>query len=268
MTSLLIGCGNLGKIILERFSKKKNKIFLLEKNIKVCKDIKKKFSNVECFSDPKKVNWIKVNYIMICVKPKDSKKVISEIKNYCNKKHVILSFIAGLEIKTISKWIVSKNLILRIMPNIFISSNNSSTAVYAKNLNSNIKNKIVRDFSEFGDIVWMKNEEKLNFFTAMFGGGPAYFFYILNCFNNIIKKNGFTERQSISAIKLLLKGVLEYIDKENFKFSDSIQKVASKGGTTEEGLKVLSKRNNLLMLFEKAILSAEGKSKRISKKLK
>ena len=267
MTSLLIGCGNLGKIILERFSKKK-KILVLEKNIKVCKDIKKKFPNVECFSDPKKVYWIQVNYIMICVKPKDSKKVISEIKNYCNKKHVILSFIAGLEIKTISKWIVSKNLILRIMPNIFISSNNSSTAVYAKNLNSNIKNKIVRDFSEFGDIVWMKNEEKLNFFTAMFGGGPAYFFYILNCFNNIIKKNGFTERQSISAIKLLLKGVLEYIDKENFKFSDSIQKVASKGGTTEEGLKVLSKRNNLFMLFEKAILSAENKSRRISKKLK
>ena len=267
MTSLLIGCGNLGKIILERFSKKK-RILVLEKNTKVCKDIKKKFPNVEFFSDPKKVYWIKVNYIMICVKPKDSKKVISEIKNYCNKTHVILSFIAGLEIQTISKWIVSKNLILRIMPNIFITSNNSSTAVYAKNLNSNIKNKIVRDFSEFGDIVWMKNEEKLNFFTAMFGGGPAYFFYILNCFNNIIKKNGFTERQSISAIKLLLKGVLEYIDKENFKFSDSIQKVASKGGTTEEGLKVLSKRNNLFMLFEKAILSAENKSKRISKKLK
>ena len=42
-------------------------------------------------------------------------------------------------------------------------------------------------------------------------------------------------------------------NKENFKFSDSIQKVASKGGTTEEGLKVLSKRNNLFLLFEKAI---------------
>ena len=65
-----------------------------------------------------------------------------------------------------------------------------------------------------------------------------------------------------------LKGVLESINKENFSFSDSIQKVASKGGTTEEGLKVLSKRNNLFMLFEKAILSAENKSKRISKKLK
>ena len=268
MTSLLIGCGNLGKIILEGFSKKTKKILVLEKNITVCKDIKNDFPNVDFFSDPKKINWSKVNYIMICVKPNDSQKVINEIKNYCNKKQVILSFIAGLQIKTIAKWIVSKNLILRIMPNILISSNNSSTAVYGKNLNTNIRNKIVNDFSEFGDIIWVKKEEKIDFFTAMFGGGPAYFFYILSCFNKIIKKNGFTERESLSAIKLLLKGVLENIKKENFKFSDSIQKVASKGGTTEEGLKVLSKSNNLFKLFEKAILSAEKKSKRISKQLK
>ena len=59
-------------------------------------------------------------------------------------------------------------------------------------------------------------------------------FYILSCFNKIIKKNGFTKKESLSAIKLLLKGVLENINKEDFKFSDSIQKVASKGGTTEE----------------------------------
>ena len=66
----------------------------------------------------------------------------------------------------------------------------------------------------------------------------------------------------------MLRGVSEEINRENYKFSDSIQKVASKGGTTEEGLKVLSKRKNLFKLFEKAILSAEMKSKRISKELK
>ena len=267
MTSLLIGCGNLGKIILEGFIKKKRKISVLEKNIKVRKNIKKKFSNVECFSDQSQVNWNKVNYIMICVKPKDSKKVVSEIKNYCNKNHVILSFIAGLQTKTISKWIISKSSVLRIMPNIFISSNNSSTAVYADKLNRKIKNKISKDFGEFGDIIWVEKEEKIDFFTAMFGGGPAYLFYILSCLNKIIKKNGFTESESLSAIKLLLKGVLEDINKKNYKFSDSIQTVASKGGTTEEGLKVLSQRDNLFKLFEKAIMSAEKKSKIISKKL-
>ena len=76
------------------------------------------------------------------------------------------------------------------MPNIFISSNNSSTAVYAKNLKSKIKKKVDKDFGDFGEIIWVNKEEKIDFFTAMFGGGPAYFFYILNCFNEIIKKIG------------------------------------------------------------------------------
>ena len=268
MTSLLIGCGNLGKIILEGFVNKKRKISVLEKNIRICKAINKKFPNVKCSNDQKQINWNKFNFIMICVKPNDSKKVVDEIKNYCNKNHVIISFIAGLQTKTISKWITSKCLILRIMPNIFISSKNSMTAVYSQSLSSNIKNKIAKLFSEFGDIVWIKKEEKIDFFTAMFGGGPAYFFYILDCFNKIIKKKGFTEKESLSAIKLLLKGVLEEINKKNYKFNDSIKKVASKRGTTEEGLKVLSKKNNLLKLFEKAIVSAERKSKRISQNLK
>ena len=268
MKSLLIGCGNLGKIILEGFVKKKKQISVLEQNIKVCRYIKKKFLNVECYRDQKQINWDKIKYIMICVKPNDSKKVLGEIKNYSNANHVIISFVAGLQTKTIAKWIMSKSSILRIMPNIFISSNNSSTAAYTQNLNTNIKNKVVRDFSEFGNILWVKKEEKIDFCTAMMGGGPAYFFYILDCFNKIIKQKGFTEKESLSVIKLLLRGVSEEINRENYKFSDSIQKVASKGGTTEEGLKVLSKRNNLFKLFEKAILSAERKSKRISNELK
>ena len=59
MTSLLIGCGNLGKIILERFSKKKNKIFLLEKNIKVCKDNKKNFPMLNVLAIQKKLIGLK-----------------------------------------------------------------------------------------------------------------------------------------------------------------------------------------------------------------
>ena len=66
----------------------------------------------------------------------------------------------------------------------------------------------------------------------------------------------------------MLKGVLENINKENFKFSDSIQKVASKGGTTEEGLKVLSKRNNLFKLFERSNFIRREEVEKNFKKIK
>ena len=68
------------------------------------------------------------------------------------------------------------------MPNIFISSNNSSTAVYAKNLNTNIKNKIVRDFSEFGDIIWVKKEEKNRFLYSYVWRWASIFFLYFKLF--------------------------------------------------------------------------------------
>ena len=68
------------------------------------------------------------------------------------------------------------------MPNIFISSNNSSTAVYAKNLNTNIKNKIVRDFGEFGDIIWVKKEEKNRLFYSYVWRWASVFFLYFKLF--------------------------------------------------------------------------------------
>ena len=37
-----------------------------------------------------------IKYIMICVKPKDCKKILNETKNFCEK-HIFVSFVAGLK---------------------------------------------------------------------------------------------------------------------------------------------------------------------------
>ena len=37
--------------------------------------------------------------------------------------------------------------------------------------------KINNFFTFFGSFVWLKNEEEIDFFTAFFGGGPAYISY-------------------------------------------------------------------------------------------
>ena len=75
-----------------------------------------------------------------------------EVFNLAQKNNISIQLsklLVNRKIKTISKWIVSKNSILRIMPNILISSNNSSTAVYAKNLNDDQKQKYSELFKEY-----------------------------------------------------------------------------------------------------------------------
>ena len=73
---------------------------------------------------------------MICVKPKFAKKILNELKNFCERTHIIISFVAGLKSNIILKYIGAKSEVVRIMPNIFIETNNSASGNIYKKLKS------------------------------------------------------------------------------------------------------------------------------------
>ena len=58
----------------------------------------------------------------------------------------------------------------------------------------------------------------------MFGGGPAYFLYIMKCFNEISQKNKINENDSVNLLLKLLEGVTELIKKYPKDFSSFIKK--------------------------------------------
>ena len=267
MTYLLIGCGNLGEIILNGFYVKKKKLSVFEKKKKNRNNILRKYKKVKVFDNLHNINWAEINHIMICVKPIDSEKSLNEIKEYCLKKHIIISFVAGLNTEFISKKLGNKCQVVRIMPNIFISTNTSATAIYINNNNRSLKSQIFNEFNHFGILVKIEDEKKMDFFTAMFGGGPAYIFFILDILMKIIKKNGFTDKDSLVLLNSLLEGAIKKLQKGNIDFKSEISEVASRGGTTEEALNVFSQKDRLLNLFNKAISAATNKSIKISKNL-
>ena len=108
------------------------------------------------------------------------------------------------------------------MPNIFIESRNSATALFSKKADDKLRNKISKDLGHFGILIWMKKENKLDFFTAMFGGGPAYLFFILECFHRLNRKNGISSDNSILLITSLIEGALRKIKGDNINFHEFI----------------------------------------------
>ena len=95
MTSLLIGCGNLGKIILGGFKKNK-KVYVLDNNSKVKQEIIRKYRKVKFCESLSEVKWNSIQYIMICVKPKFAKKILNELKNFV-KEHILSLLLLGLK---------------------------------------------------------------------------------------------------------------------------------------------------------------------------
>ena len=153
---LLVGCGNLGKIVLDGLLLENKKVYLLEKN----QNITKKINHKNCIIIKKIEDQVleKISIILLCVKPNQTKEILTKF-NKKTKNKVFVSFIAGMQISSISSYLENKKQkIIRIMPNIFIQFNKSSSAIFSKNLTSNEKCKFEKLFSFFGYFVWLKNE--------------------------------------------------------------------------------------------------------------
>ena len=119
-----------------------------------------------------------------------------------------------------------------------------------------------------GKVIWLKNEEQMDFFTSFFGGGPAYVSLFIEVLIEILTKKKFDRTTSKKLVFNLIHGTLTLLKTNNFDCNELIDKVASKKGTTEEALKVLNKNKIFYSLIKKAILAAEQKSKKISKDLR
>lgn len=265
--SLIIGCGSLGYSIVQLFKNKKKEILVVE-NKKTNFDLLKKESgeSLSVFRNLKEIKWDDIKYLMICVKPIDTFNLLNRLKTQINKETIIISFVAGIKLKTIKSNLGLKNKVIRFMPNLSIKYGQSITAVYSNNINSKEKMETFDFFKFFGTLVWLEKEEDINFFTAFFGGGPAYISLILEYFKNILQKKNIKEIDSNTLVLQLLENTLSYIKNEKISFLDLIKKVASKGGTTEQGLNFFNKKSQLRLLLGTAIRKAELQSVKMSKK--
>ncbi len=264
---LLLGCGNLGNIILEGLLSQNKKVYVFEKK----KSITQKLVHKNCLVTNKiDSNLIsKIDCILLCTKPVDVKNLLQQLLKLKNEfqKSILISFVAGIKINSILNIISNKNQkIVRVMPNIFIKFRKSSTGILSKNINLDTKEKIETLFSFFGYLVWLRKEEDFDFFTAMYGGGPAYFLFILKCLKEISYKNSIKKKDTTKLLLKLLEGTVEILKTYPENFETFIYKVMSKGGTTEEAMNYLTKNKTLFKKLENALEKAREKSKSLSKK--
>ena len=265
---LLIGCGNLGRLLLQVWHKKRCSVSVFDKRKNVKNLLNNKISNVRFFQNIIDINFDEFSIIVFCIKPQDSKKLFYDISKFINKEHILVSLVAGLEIKTIKNCFKKTNNIIRGMPNIFCGVMKSSTAIFSSyKMSKTVKRKIDNLFNLLGANLWLNKENEINFFTAMFGGGPAYFFYFLNVILRIAKNHGIPKKKAEKLLKNLLAGSLEFTNQNELSFPKLISLVTSKGGTTEEAIKHFEENENFFRLFSQGIEKATLKSRKINKSL-
>lgn len=219
-----IGFGNMAKAIYNGLKEDdKNGFAYVSKN--------NKHKEVPCCSDIEELVKFS-DVIWLGVKPKDLVSILVRLKNCDLKGKVVVSPVAGKKIGFIEEYLGKKTAIVRIMPNLAIAYKQSVTAFCA---NSGKAKFVKADLKKLGKVVELP-EKDFEMFTAIFGCGPAFLLAVLRVFKKKIGSMKISEKISDELLLELLVGTTSYL-REKQGIDELIKKVASKGGSTEAGLK-------------------------------
>ncbi len=242
MKTLIIGGGNMGRSFARSFLEahilRPNDLIILEKNEENCKHLEKiGFDAVHRVPD----DYIKdVDLIVLAVKPQDSPAVFATLKPYLDDSHVVLSIMAGVKLSTIENGLGIKKVI-RSMPNLPAQIGMGMTAFTAnEEVNRQELINVQNLLSTTGKAIYFDDENMIDAATAVSGSGPAFVYFFMNAMMKAARKMGFTEAQADLLVWQTFIGSLHLQNKNKLSCEEWIQKVASKGGTTEAALKVFN----------------------------
>jgi len=240
MKTLIVGGGNMGisfaSSFLEAHILRPTDLTILERSPEKCEQLLAKgFGAVYQIPD----NYIEdVELIVLAVKPQDSESVFEKLRPFLNEHHVILSIMAGVKLSTIQRGLNTKKVI-RSMPNLPAQIGMGMTAFTASpDVDRSELIAVQNLLSTTGKAIYFDDESMIDAATAVSGSGPAFVYYFMNSMMKAARQMGFTEAQADLLVWQTFLGSLHLQNKNHYSCEEWIQKVASKGGTTEAALKV------------------------------
>ena len=123
------------------------------------------------------------------------------------------------------------------MTNVGTKDNLGVTAVYSQTDNSEILNL----FNFLGKAFEVNDENQIDIHTVLVGSGPAFFFELINEFEERLTELVEDQDNKREITILFLTSLISAI-KNGENLDDLIDSVASKGGTTEAGLNLLREK--------------------------
>lgn len=197
----------------------------------------------------------RAHIIFIAVKPHHCMNLFEEMKAYLQPDHIIVSLMAGVTLDNISD-ATGIHKIIRAMPNLPAKVGKGVTAFTETPAVSTVEEIAIRNLLDStGIAIHVENENFINKSTGISGSGPAYVFYFMQSMMEAAQKMGFSPNDSKILVSNTFEGAVQLFKESDLAPEGWIQRVASKGGTTEAAIDSM-KDNNVSMLIKEAANAA------------
>lgn len=206
--------------------------------------------------------------IVLAVKPQMMKQVLQPLAGIVQqRKPLIISIAAGIEIASIARWLGGDLPIVRCMPNTPALVQLGATGLFA-NAKVSAEQKQLADsiLRAVGIALWVDSEAQLDAVTAVSGSGPAYFFLVMEAMQAAGEKLGLSRDVSAQLTLQTALGAARMAIDSDVDVVELRRRVTSPNGTTERAI-VSFENDNLRGVFERALTACDARSRELAKEL-
>ena len=244
MKILIIGGGNMGITYARAFINSRvvasDQLMILEKSLKGKMEDLSKLQLAKITAQPDCIG--EADLVIIAVKPQDIGVLFDEIRPHIAGSQVVLSIMAGVPIERI-KVGLGVDKIIRAMPNLPAQIGAGMTVFTATDAVTRLEQGAVQNLlATTGKTLLVEEEKLLDAATAISGSGPAYVYYFMDAMIQAGKELGFEPAQAQLLVSQTFSGALQLFQQNALSGEEWINKVASKGGTTEAALAVFKQK--------------------------
>ena len=263
---VLVGCGKMGGAMLEGWLKAgvpAAKIVGLDP--KPPQDMAELIATKNIALNPTMASITDAEVIVIAVKPQLMSDVLPSLLPLMRSKPLVLSIAAGKTIAGFEKTLGADAAVIRAMPNTPAAIGRGITGMVGNaNVSSAQMTLAETLLASTGEVLRVKNEEAIDFVTAVSGSGPAYVFYLAECLAAAAEKLGLPADISMRLARATVSGSGELLHQSDLDAATLRENVTSPNGTTHAALQVLMADDGLKPLMEKAVAAAARRSKELA----
>lgn len=206
----------------------------------------------------------KAAIVFVAVKPYHSDELFEQMKPMLNKEQIIVSLMAGVTIDSIQQKLDIKKVI-RTMPNLPAQVGKGVTSYTESAEVSKVELILVRNLLDTtGTSIHVDTETYIDASTGISGSGPAYVFYFMQSMLEAARTMGFSAYDSKVLVSNTFEGAIELFNQSNISPERWIDKVASKGGTTQAAIDSMED-NNVKELIQEAAYAAFNRAVELGK---
>ena len=205
--------------------------------------------------------------IIIAVKPQNIDDLLDELANSSHEGHLFISIAAGITTEKLASKMHHQSGIIRVMPNAPASVLAGIAAVCpGRNVSPSDLQRAVSIFECVGRTVIIKNEALMDVVTGLSGSGPAFVFLVIESLSDAGVQLGISRKESSLLAAQTVYGAAKMLLETGKHPSELKDIVATPGGTTFAGLKMLEKGNFRSTIMD-AVEAATARSRELGSAL-